>query len=74
MNDSTQSSDARKPDFHWGGRPVYRCRKCPYERVENLAAVLQHEAAAHPIVVVTRESRILDQGGEPVLVAEPSEE
>jgi hypothetical protein len=59
----------RQPDFHWAGRPVYRCRICGrYERVENLAAVEEHEAAAHGPVV--RPSPILGEDGKPLLVVE----
>lgn len=61
---------AREPDFHWNGRPVFRCKVCGsrYERVENLAAVLAHEAEAHGPTV--RESRILGPDGQAVLIAE----
>lgn len=39
------SGETRSPDFHWKGRPVFRCTRegCRYERVENLEAVLRHE-------------------------------
>jgi hypothetical protein len=63
---------AREPDFRWSGRPVYRCRFCGahYERVENLPAVLEHEAEAHPQIRAVRESRILGHDGKPLEVAE----
>ena len=64
---------AREPDFLWGGRPVFRCRVCGsgYERVENLAAVLEHERAAHPEPApVVRQSPILGPDGEPLVVVE----
>lgn len=76
----------RAPHHMYYGRPVYRCRVCAqrYERVDNLAAVLRHEAEAHPEPppppVLVRESPILGPDGKPVLVAmsggghlEPSE-
>lgn len=55
----------RKPDFYWNSRPVYRCRACAYERVENLGAVLEHENTHGPAI---RPSRILGTDGEPLLV------
>ena len=63
--------EVRAPDVHWAGRPVYRCQRCPYERVENLAAVLRHEAEAHKPAV--RESQILGPAGETMLVQGPKE-
>jgi uncharacterized protein YbaR (Trm112 family) len=62
----------REPDFYWSGHPVFRCRSCGrrYERVENLPAVLEHEAEAHPKIVAVRESRILGHDGKPLQVAE----
>lgn len=65
----------RAPHHTYYGRPVYRCRVCAqrYERVDNLAAVLRHEAEAHPEPppppVLVRESPILGPDGKPVLVA-----
>jgi hypothetical protein len=64
-------SEPREPDFHWGGRPVFVCPHCPYERVENLDAVLRHEAEAHRPVI--RESQLVGPGGEPLLMAEEPE-
>jgi hypothetical protein len=65
-----QASDAeRAPDFLWSGRPVYRCRLCPYERVENLAAVLQHEGEHHQ-PPAARTSSILGQDGAPLKVTD----
>lgn len=61
-------SEIRQPTFLWGGRPVFRCGHCPYERVENLDAVLKHEAEAHAPVV--HESPILGPDGAPLMVAE----
>lgn len=62
------SGDAgeRKPDFLWSGRPVFRCKHegCTYERLENLADVLEHEKGHQP---PARESRILGADGEPLL-------
>jgi hypothetical protein len=58
----------RAPDFYWDGRAVYRCGKCPYERVENLAAILEHEADVHGIVV--RETTIIGLDDKPLLVEE----
>ena len=60
-------TEDREPDFLWGGKPVYRCRLCPYERMENLAAVLEHEAGHQRTV---RESKILGSDGEPLSVME----
>lgn len=64
----------RAPTFLWGGRPVYRCSKCPYERVENLADVLVHEADTHGLVV--RETEIIGLDGAPLQIVEeqPKEE
>ncbi len=63
-------ADERAPDFLWSGRPVYRCRVCGdrYERVENLAAVLEHEAEQHGSAI--QPSRILGVDGKPLLVRE----
>lgn len=63
----------RAPDFHWNGQPVYRCQTCGdhYERVANLAAVLNHEAQFHGPTV--RASLILGSGGETLMVAEEEE-
>lgn len=60
----------RRPDFYWAGRPVYRCRECGkrYERVENLAAVLEHETRDHG--VPARVSPILGPSGEQLVVVE----
>lgn len=63
----------REPDFLWGGRPVYRCRTCGdrFERLEDLPAVLQHEAEAHAAPApIVRESPILGPGGETLMVEE----
>lgn len=57
----------RQPDFLWGGRPVFRCRQCLYERVENLDAVLEHEAGHQP---ASRPSVIVGPGGEALQVAD----
>ncbi len=71
----TPQAEPREPHHWYYGRPVYRCRVCAqrYERVDNLAAVLQHEAEAHPEPspppVLVRESPILGPDGNPVLVA-----
>lgn len=64
------SEPERKPDFHWNGRPVYRCQICGprYERVENRASVLKHETEVHGSMI--RPSRILGTDGEPLLVEE----
>jgi len=63
------ATDGRVPDFLWNGRPVYRCRLCPYERVENLAAVLQHEGEHHQ-PPATRTSSILGLDGAPLKVTD----
>lgn len=63
----------REPAFHWNGRPVYRCAVCGdrYERVGNLAAVLEHEAKEHaPRAPILRASRILGADGEPLMVTD----
>lgn len=63
----------RAPAFFWSGRPVYRCRVCGdgFERIENLAAVLQHEADVHAMPPpVVRESPILGPRGETLMVEE----
>jgi len=60
--------DERQADFLWNGRPVYRCRFCPYERVENLATVVEHEAVVHQVVM--RASQIVGADGVPLLVEE----
>jgi hypothetical protein len=63
----------REPDLHWKGRPVYRCRICGprFERVGNLKAVLNHEAANHaPAPPRLRESPILGADGQPLVVKE----
>jgi len=52
----------RQADFLWGGRPVYRCRVCPYERVEGLAAVVDHETVIHGL------ARLVEADVAPVLV------
>ena len=54
-----------QPAFMWAGRPVYRCRHCQYERVENAAAVLQHEQGHQP---PARPSEILGPDGQPLQV------
>ena len=62
------TAKGRKPDYHWGGKPVYRCSRkpgCTYERVENLDAVLRHEENHQPPV---QESRILGTDGKPLKV------
>jgi hypothetical protein len=60
----------RQPDFIWSGLPVYRCRLCrdQYERVSNLAAVLDHEATQHP--TNARVSNVLGPGGQPLIVVD----
>jgi hypothetical protein len=60
----------RQPDFVWSGQPVYRCRLCgdQYERVSNLAAVLDHEATQHP--TNARVSQVLGPGGKPLIVVD----
>lgn len=59
----------RAPDFHWYGRPVFRCRFCgeKYERVENLDSVLKHEEELHGVI---RMSPILGADGKPLTVSE----
>lgn len=63
-------TEAREPAFYWSGLPVYRCRYCGdrFERVDNLKAVLDHEAALHPVRI--RTSPILGPEGEAVEVIE----
>ena len=63
-------TEAREPAFYWSGLPVYRCRYCGdrFERVDNLKAVLDHEAALHPVRV--RTSPILGPEGQAVEVIE----
>lgn len=60
----------RGPDFIWAGQPVYRCRLCrdQYERVDNLAAVLDHEVTQHP--TNARVSHVLGPGGQPLIVVD----
>lgn len=62
--------EQRKPDFFWSGLPVFRCRLCrdQYERVNNLAAVLDHEATQHP--TNARVSSVLGPGGQPLIVVD----
>jgi hypothetical protein len=63
----------RAPDFTWNGRDVYRCRECGdrFERVDNLEAVLEHEAEAHaPAPPASRTSRILGSDGDPLQVTD----
>lgn len=64
----------RAPDFYWSGQPVYRCRTCGdhYERVGNLAAVLNHEAQFHAPTVC--ESPIVGPRGETLMVVVEEEE
>jgi hypothetical protein len=57
----------RAPDFFWNGQPVFRCRWCPYERVDNLPSVEQHEAGHMP---AERESLIVGPQGEALQVPE----
>jgi hypothetical protein len=57
----------RKPDAMWNGLPVYRCSRCPYERVDNADAVTEHEAGHGPYV---RPSSILGADGQPFEVEE----
>jgi hypothetical protein len=65
---------ARAPDFFWNGQPVFRCRWCQYERVDNLSSVEQHEAGHMP---AERESLIVGPQGEalrvPVTLQEETE-
>lgn len=60
----------RQPDLVWAGQPVYRCRLCgeQYERVANLAAVLDHERTQHP--TNARVSQVLGPGGQPLIVVD----
>ena len=58
-----QSTTELRPAFMWAGRPVYRCRHCQYERIENAAAVLQHEQGHQP---PTRTSAIVGPDGQPL--------
>lgn len=62
-------SPEREPDYVWAGEPVFQCRTCKdrFERVGNLAEVLQHEAAAH---TTTRVSPILGPNGEQIVVVQ----
>ena len=64
----------RPPAYVWGGRPVWRCRFCGerYSRVEDLDAVLRHEAEAHQETV--RQSEILGPDGQPFHVEENAHE
>ena len=68
------SEPEREPDFRWNGRPVYQCRICGahYQRIENLASVLQHEREAHGPEL--RLSPILGTDGEPLLVGDKGKE
>lgn len=69
MSRKTQRSPAptgeRAPDFYWSGKPVFRCRECPYERVENLEAILEHEQGHQ---APARTSAILGSDGAPLQV------
>lgn len=58
-----------KPVFYWAGKPVYQCQVCGrrFQRVNNAAAVLEHERDAHS---VSRVSPILGPNGETVVVTE----
>jgi hypothetical protein len=63
----------READSVWNGMPVFRCRICGprFERVNNLPAVLEHEAEKHAMPAPTvRESSILGPDGQPMLVQE----
>jgi hypothetical protein len=60
---------ARQPDFVWGGRPVYRCHQgCGdrFERIDDLAAVEDHERTFHPTNTSARPSLILGADGRPL--------
>lgn len=61
----------RKPDFRWNGLPVYRCRHCRYERVDDLEAVLEHEKAHEPEM---QTSAILGPNGEALLIEKGEKE
>ena len=61
-------AEDRGPDYLWMGKPVYRCRRCTrYERVGNLAAVLEHETSHAP---EARESAIVGPNGESLVIVE----
>ena len=61
-------AENREPDYLWMGKPVYRCRRCTrYERVGNLAAVLEHETSHAP---EARESAIVGPNGESLVIVE----
>lgn len=59
----------RQPDFIWGGQPVFQCRFCGerYQRINDLAAVLNHEKTDHP--TNSRVSEVLGPDGRPLIVA-----
>jgi hypothetical protein len=61
----------REPDYTWSGRPVFKCRAlqgCQYQRVENLASVLEHERVHAPAPAPERESLIVGTNGRPLKV------
>jgi hypothetical protein len=58
----------RQPDFIWGGQPVYECRFCRdrYQRIGDLASVVDHERTQHPTNL--RVSEVLGPDGRPLIV------
>jgi hypothetical protein len=72
----------RAPVRLYFGKPVYRCRFCRFERVERIAAVLEHEGTCHPGVEeaepappLLRESQfVLGPDGNPALLEERAAE
>lgn len=70
VDEAPQPATERLPDFQWSGRPVFRCSLgCGdrFERVDDVAAVLEHEATMHP-TNINRESLILGPDGRPAQV------
>lgn len=64
---------ARQPDFVWSGQPVYRCHQgCGdrFERINDVAEVLEHERTMHPTNTNDRPSLILGADGRPLKVSD----
>lgn len=60
----------RQPDFIWGGQPVFECHLgCGdrFQRIGDLAAVVDHEKTAHPTNLRVSE-QLLGEDGRPLIV------
>ena len=51
------NSASRSASYEWKGRPVFVCRLCRFERVDDLDAVLRHEARHQPTAKRERETK-----------------